>query len=105
MATMTTTNTALQLTSKPVLALAGTSTTHVRVLQLSEYKAAALALAEAFKADDVGRYFLDTPARAAWDEAQKWDLHLAIFEYLTYAHIMCGMATAAGEGYGCVALW
>jgi len=77
----------------------------VRALQLSEYKPAARVLAEAFFDDDVGRYFLDTPAREHWSEAQKWALHLSIFEYLTYAHILAGLGTTAGDDYGCVALW
>lgn len=77
----------------------------IRVLDVSEYKGAALALAEAFKDDDVSRYFLDTPDRADWTDEQKWDLHVAIFEYLVYAHILKGLVTTVGSDYGAVALW
>ncbi|KAL0262657.1 hypothetical protein SLS55_001627 [Diplodia seriata] len=77
----------------------------IRVLDISEYKGAALALAEAFKDDDVSRYFLDTPDRADWTPEQKWDLHVAIFEYVVYAHILKGLVTTVGSDYGAVALW
>lgn len=76
-----------------------------RVIDLSEYKAAALALAESFKDDDVSRYFLDTPDRAHWTPEQKWDLHVSIFEYMVYAHCLKGLVTAVGSDYGGVALW
>jgi len=77
----------------------------VRVVPISEYKQAALTLAEAFAQDDVARYFIDTPDRANWTEKQKWNLHLSILEYITYAHCMRGLVLCAGENYGCVALW
>lgn len=76
-----------------------------RPIAITEYKAAALALAEAFADDHVSRYFLDTPERAHWSQQQKWDLHLTIMEYITYAHCMRGLVTTAGENYGSVALW
>lgn len=56
--------------------------TNVRILSISEYKEAALSLAIAFADDDVSNYFLDTDERATWTEAQKWDLHLCIMEYM-----------------------
>lgn len=77
----------------------------VRTVALSEYKLVARTLAEAFWEDHVGRYFFDTPNRAGWSEEKKWNLHLSIFEYLTYAHILNGRATTIGDDYGCVALW
>ncbi len=79
--------------------------TDVLVVRKSEYKAAALCLAEAFVADDVARYFIDTPDRAHWSEAEKWDLHLSIMEYLVLAHCMKGLVTTVGPNYDCVALW
>ncbi len=85
---------------KPVLAA-----NEVRIIKKAEYKAAALCLAEAFVADDVARYFIDTPDRAHWSEAEKWELHLSIFEYLVLAHCLKGLATTVGPNYDCVALW
>ncbi|KAF2459197.1 hypothetical protein BDY21DRAFT_275356, partial [Lineolata rhizophorae] len=76
-----------------------------RVLQPCEYKGAAATLAEAFATDDVARYFIDTPDRAGWSMERKWDLHVSILEYVTYAHCLKGLATTVGEGYGAVALW
>ena len=76
-----------------------------RVLQLHEYKEAALSLAEAFKEDEVSMYFINTPDRANWTEKQKWDLHLKIMEYITYAHLLRGLVVSAGPNYDCVALW
>ncbi|KAF2143677.1 uncharacterized protein K452DRAFT_160893 [Aplosporella prunicola CBS 121167] len=77
----------------------------VRIVPTSEYKAAAFALAEAFADDDVSRYFVDTPDRAHWSAEQKWDLHLAIMEYMTYAHCLKGLVTTIGPDYDGVALW
>lgn len=77
----------------------------VRVLQLHEYKEAALCLAEAFKDDEVSKYFVDTPDRANWTEDQKWELHLKVMEYITYAHLLRGLVVSAGPNYDCVALW
>ncbi|THZ50315.1 hypothetical protein D6C88_09871 [Aureobasidium pullulans] len=77
----------------------------VRRVTLAEYKQAAQCLAEAFADDDVARYFIEVPDRAHWTEKQKWDLHVSILEYMTYAHILKGLVLAAGSDYGCVALW
>lgn len=77
----------------------------VRVLGLHEYKAAALSIAEAFKDDEVSRYFVDTPDRTNWTEQQKWDLHVKIMEYITYAHLLKGLVVSAGPDYDCVGLW
>jgi len=76
----------------------------VRVIGLDEYKEAALCLAEAFKDDHTTHYFLDTPD-STLTEDQKWDVHLSMMEYITYAHCMKGLVTTIGEGYGAVALW
>ncbi|CAD0023289.1 unnamed protein product [Aureobasidium pullulans] len=76
----------------------------VRRVTLAEYKQAAQCLAEAFADDDVARYFTEVPDRAHWTEKQKWDLHVSILEYMTYAHILKGLVLAAGSDYGCVAL-
>ncbi|KAF4308102.1 putative n-acetyltransferase protein [Botryosphaeria dothidea] len=89
----------------PVPSTSPPSSDKVRIVDVSEYKAAALALAEAFKDDDVSRYFLDTVDRADWTPEQKWDLHVSIFEYVVYAHILKGLVTTVGSDYGAVALW
>ena len=77
----------------------------VRKVTTAEYKPAALALAEAFVKDDVARFVIDTPDRAHWSEQQKWDLHLSVMEYITYAHCTNGLVTTVGPDYSCVALW
>ena len=85
--------------------LPSSSDGEVRTVKVSEYKAAAYALAEAFAEDDVARYFIDTPDTAHWSKQKKWDLHVNILEYITYAHLLNGLVTTAGPDYGCVALW
>lgn len=86
-------------------AAAGSADGGVRLLGLHEYKEAAQTLAEAFKDDHVAWYFLETPDRAHWTKEQQWDLHVQIFEYIVYAHLLKGMAVTAGSNYECVALW
>lgn len=76
----------------------------VRVVTAAEYKEAAACLAEAFAEDDVARYFIDVPDRTQWTEKEKWDLHVEILEYVTYAHIMKGLVTTIGD-FEAVALW
>lgn len=76
----------------------------IRILDKSEYKEAALCLAEAFKDDDVVMYFVKTGERNS-DLDAEWKLHLHIMECITYAHCMSGLATAIGPNYDCVALW
>lgn len=76
-----------------------------RVLTLKEYKEAAYSLALAFKDDHSSMYFTHTPDRADWSEEQKWELHLKIMEYITYAHLLKGLVVSAGPNYDCVALW
>jgi len=77
----------------------------IRVLQLHEWKEAALSLAEAFADDHSSKYFTDTPDRSHWTPEQKWDLHLKIMEYITYAHLLKGLVVSAGPNYDCVGLW
>ena len=76
-----------------------------RILELHEWKEAALGLAEAFVDDEVSNYFLNTPERATWTKEQKWELHVKIMEYITYAHLLRGLVVSAGPNYDCVALW
>lgn len=76
----------------------------VRVVTAGEYKQAAACLAEAFAEDDVARYFVDVPDRTHWTEQEKWDLHVEILEYVTYAHILKGLVTTVGN-FEAVALW
>lgn len=82
-----------------------TSGDGVRILRLDEWEPAARSIAEAFRHDEVSRYFIDTPDRADWSEEQKWDLHVKIMEYITYAHLLSGLVVCAGPDYDCVALW
>lgn len=77
----------------------------VRVVGISEYKAAALSLAQAFKDDDVCMYFVEMEAVKHWTQKEKWDLHLSIMEYLVYGHILKGLVTTVGPNYASVALW
>lgn len=77
----------------------------IRVISILEYKEVARTLAEAFEMDDVSRYFIDVPDRADATKEEKWNLHVQIFEYLVYAHILKGLVTATGPGYAAVALW
>ena len=77
----------------------------VRVLHKSEYKQAALCLAEAFKDDDVVMYFVKTGDRKKFSPDDEWKLHLHIMECITYAHCISGLATVVGPNYDCVALW
>lgn len=105
-------DTALSSTAKASVAAAAATATGapaggdgVRILGLHEWKEAGLALAEAFRHDEVSRYFIDTPDRAHWTDEQRWDLHLKIMEYITYAHLLKGLVVCAGPDYDCVALW
>ncbi|KAF2703673.1 hypothetical protein K504DRAFT_473905 [Pleomassaria siparia CBS 279.74] len=89
---------------KPAVSLPG-PTGDTRVVTLAEYKEAALCLAEAFAEDEVARYFIDVPDREHWTEQERWDLHVEILEYITYAHILKGLVTTVGDDFGAVALW
>lgn len=77
----------------------------VRILGLHEWKEAALSLAESFAEDHSSMYFIETPDREHWTKEQKWDLHLKMMEYITYAHLLKGLVVSAGPNYDCVALW
>ncbi|KAF2162539.1 hypothetical protein M409DRAFT_69112 [Zasmidium cellare ATCC 36951] len=77
----------------------------VRVLTLSEYKQAGSTLAEAFRKDHTSLYFTHTPDRSDWSEQQKWELHVKMMEYITYAHLLKGLVVCAGPNYDSVALW
>jgi hypothetical protein len=103
------TNASITIESMPTMSQASSSSQsasneQVRILNKSEYKQAALCLAEAFKDDDVVMYFVKTGDRMAGPAAE-WKLHLHIMECITYAHCMSGLATAIGPNYDCVALW
>ncbi|KAL9109523.1 MAG: hypothetical protein Q9227_005858 [Pyrenula ochraceoflavens] len=84
---------------------ATTPDTAIRILSTKEYREAALCLAEAFATDHVVRYPIDTPDRENWTNEQKWNLHLAAMEYVTYAHCLKGLVTTIGSNYDSVALW
>lgn len=77
----------------------------IRVVGMSEYKAAALSLAQAFKDDELSMYFIETEEVKHWTPKEKWDLHVSIMEYLVYAHILKGLVTTVGPNYASVALW
>lgn len=77
----------------------------IRIVPPSDYKAAAECLAEAFANDHVVRYPIDTPDRAHWTEAQRFDLHRQALEYITYANCVNGLVTTVGKNFDCVALW
>lgn len=76
----------------------------IRIVPAEQYKEAAACLAEAFAEDDVARYFIDVPDREHWSAEEKWNLHVEILEYVTYAHCLKGLVTTVGD-YGAVALW
>ena len=80
-------------------------TDQVRVIPPAEHKEAALCLSEAFRRDRIVRYPIDVPDRAHWSEEERFELHRQMFEYITYAHCLRGLATTTGDDYGCVALW
>ncbi|KAF2241013.1 hypothetical protein BU26DRAFT_525547 [Trematosphaeria pertusa] len=92
------------LQQKPTVSVVPPPTDGVRIVTAAEYKEAAACLAEAFAEDDVARYFIDVPDRAHWTEEEKWDLHVEILEYVTYAHILKGLVTTIGD-FDAVALW
>ncbi|KJX97137.1 hypothetical protein TI39_contig553g00011 [Zymoseptoria brevis] len=83
----------------------GSNADGVRVLTLADFKGAAMSLAEAFRDDHSSMYFTHTPDRKDWSERQRWELHVKIMEYITYAHILKGLVLSAGPNYDCVALW
>ena len=83
----------------------GSACDDVHIVTTSDYEGAALCLAEAFGVDEVARYLIDTPDRSHWNEKDKWNLHVEIMKYITYAHCMRGLVTTIGPNYDSVALW
>ncbi len=77
----------------------------VRTFTISEYKAAAECLADAFATDEVARYFIDTDDMSAYSEEYKWKLHCDILRYAVAAHCYNGLVTTIGPDYDAVALW
>lgn len=77
----------------------------VRTVDISEYKAAALSLAHAFKDDEVSMYFIETEEVKHCSGKEKWDLHVNVMECLVHAHILKGLVTTVGPNYDSVALW
>ena len=77
----------------------------VRTFEISEYKAAADCLAEAFATDEIARYFIDTKDMSAYSDEYKWKLHRDILRYAVAAHCYNGIVTTIGPNYDAVALW
>lgn len=74
----------------------------VRVLGISESKAAGLSLAHAFAADDLAQYLVNPGVASAED---KWKLHVDLMTYIVAATCYNGIATTIGPDYDGVALW
>ncbi|MCJ1313346.1 hypothetical protein MMC25_007024 [Agyrium rufum] len=91
--------------SNTITAIKAANLYQPRIIKPSEYKAAAQCLADAFATDDVAQYFIETGDRKNWSEAQKWNLHVSILEYVVTAHCLKGLALTIGPDYDCVALW
>lgn len=90
----------------PASSSSSAATTYpVRVLHKSEYKQAALSLAQAFKDDEVVLYPIKTADRKKSTPEKDWKLHLYMMECIVYAHCISGKATVIGPNYDCVALW
>ncbi|KAI6790420.1 hypothetical protein KC332_g17871 [Hortaea werneckii] len=82
-----------------------TNDTGVRIVQLHEWKAASLSLAEAFADDHSCLYFLNTPDTVHWSAERKWRLHLRMMGSITYAHLLNGLVLTSGPNYASIALW
>jgi hypothetical protein len=78
---------------------------HVRVIGLSEYKAAALSLAQAFATDDLAQYLVNSDDMSDLTPEAKWRLHVDIMNYIVAAHCYNGVVTTIGPDYEGVALW
>ncbi|KAJ8112437.1 hypothetical protein ONZ43_g5398 [Nemania bipapillata] len=76
----------------------------VRAIGISEYKEAALSLAQAFATDELAQYLLDAEDVTEGDET-KWRLHVDIFNYIVASHCYKGIVTTIGPDYEAVALW
>ncbi|KAI1095814.1 hypothetical protein F5B19DRAFT_439145 [Rostrohypoxylon terebratum] len=77
----------------------------VRAIGISEYKEAALSLAQAFATDELAQYILDSDDMVGVDDEAKWRLHVDIFNYIVAAHCYRGIVTTIGPDYEGVALW
>jgi len=77
----------------------------VRVLGLSECKAAGLSLAHAFADDDLAQYLVDTDDTTDVSAEDKWKIHVDIFTYMVAATCYNGIAITIGPDYEGVALW
>ncbi|OTB08166.1 hypothetical protein M426DRAFT_201956 [Hypoxylon sp. CI-4A] len=77
----------------------------VRAIGISEYKEAALSLAQAFATDELAQYLLDADDMVGYDDEAKWRLHVDIFNYIVAAHCYRGIVTTIGPDYEGVALW
>jgi len=82
-----------------------TSKNGVRTVAPHEYKQAAACLAEAFRLDNIVRYAVDTPDRMHLSEDERFEMHKAAMEYVTYAHCLQGLVLTVGDNFDCVALW
>ncbi|KAL9127754.1 MAG: hypothetical protein Q9217_003437 [Psora testacea] len=90
----------------PTLASNPTDPTKViRLLQKSECRQAGDCLAQAFRHDELAKYFTHTEDRKHCSEAENWDLHVFIMQCIVKAHVSRGMVTVIGNNYDCVALW
>lgn len=78
---------------------------HVRAIDISEYKAAALSLAQAFAADDLAQYLVNSDDMANLAPEAKWRLHVDIMNYVVAAHCYDGVVTTIGPDFEAVALW
>ncbi|KAI0014423.1 hypothetical protein F4779DRAFT_612712 [Xylariaceae sp. FL0662B] len=77
----------------------------VRAIGISEYKEAALSLAQAFATDELAQYLLDADDMVGYNDEAKWRLHVDIFNYIVAAHCYKGIVTTIGPDYEGVALW
>ncbi|OIW32074.1 acetyltransferase [Coniochaeta ligniaria NRRL 30616] len=77
----------------------------VRVLGLSECKAAGLSLAHAFADDDLAQYLVNSDDMTDVSAEDKWKIHVDIFTYMVAATCYNGIATTIGPDYDGVALW
>ncbi|KAI1503869.1 hypothetical protein F5X99DRAFT_78305 [Biscogniauxia marginata] len=77
----------------------------VRAIGISEYKEAALSLAQAFATDELAQYLLDADDMVGYDDEAKWRLHVDIFNYIVASHCYKGLVTTIGPDYEGVALW
>ncbi|KAB5523971.1 acetyltransferase [Coniochaeta sp. 2T2.1] len=77
----------------------------VRVLNISECKAAGLSLAHAFADDDLAQYLVNPDDVADLPAEDKWKIHVDFYTYMVAATCCNGVAIAIGPDYEGVALW